>query len=470
MKTINLFDHNRKAYKKIVDAYSSGKQIVGIRHATGTGKSYIALNLVANNEDKKCLWVVPSIPIRDHILEIIKKEGYTKEDFDNLEIITYHQLQYNSKKDNYPNYDLLILDEFHHIGAPLWGKAINSLVEKNKNKKVFGMSAYTIRGRGTRYERDITLENSDELFSNAIVSEYDIADAIYDGLLPPPIYRTAYFELENEINEIINELNDIDKKTDKDYEDLLSLKELRRQVHNTNQIEKLIKENVLPKSKCIYFCPPRFIENNNDIDTIMNVMKTYFDKLFPNEKVFFYKTTAKYKDGKANRDAFYNDKDLDGNDVSDSIRIMFAINQYNEGVHTKGVDTVFLGRETESDIIAMEQIGRALSVGNYNNENYEYYSKFSEEELRDIAIKRNIDIMNATNKEELVQKIITPKIIDLACHYELLKELEDNLKFRLKMSNNKSNDILNKTKNSNKYIFNIKLQDENLYKIIKKKK
>ena len=35
--------------------------------------------------------------------------------------------------------------------------------------------------------------------------------------------------------------------------------------------------------------------------------------------------------GEKNRDAFYNDKTLDGQSAKGKLRIMFAINQYNEG-------------------------------------------------------------------------------------------------------------------------------------------
>ena len=400
MKTIELYDHNKKAYDKIEDAFNSGKNIVAIRHATGTGKSYIALNLIANqNDDSKCVWVVPSTAIKEHIEETIKKEGYTRKDFSNLEIKTYQQIQRDYKNGEHLNYDLLVLDEFHHVGAPLWGEAIRKAVEENPDKKVFGMSAYTIRDRGTRYERDVALENSDELFSNAIVSEYDVADAINDKVLPEPIYRTAHFELEDEINGLVRELESKENKEERELDEIVELKELLKQVHNTDQIEKLIKDNVLPNSKCIYFCPPRSTDKLSDIDTIMYVMKEYFDKIFPNQRVTFYKTTTNYKYGKANRDAFYHNKDLAGNDVTDGIRVMFAINQYNEGVHTEGVDTVFLGRETNSDIITMEQIGRALSVGNKNEENYKLYENYSKEELIDIAKRRNIDVDESLEKE-----------------------------------------------------------------------
>ena len=45
--------------------------------------------------------------------------------------------------------DLLILDEFHHIGAPVWGARINDIIETHPDMQIFGMTAYTVRDRGT---------------------------------------------------------------------------------------------------------------------------------------------------------------------------------------------------------------------------------------------------------------------------------------------------------------------------------
>ena len=37
--------------------------------------------------------------------------------------------------------DMLIVDEFHHIGAPVWGQRIKTIVESHENTKILGMSA-----------------------------------------------------------------------------------------------------------------------------------------------------------------------------------------------------------------------------------------------------------------------------------------------------------------------------------------
>ena len=62
--------------------------------------------------------------------------------------------------------DMLILDEFHHIEALVWGGRINTIVESHENTKILGMTAYTVRDRGTSYERDMVNPDSNELFSS----------------------------------------------------------------------------------------------------------------------------------------------------------------------------------------------------------------------------------------------------------------------------------------------------------------
>ena len=59
-EVLGLYDHNARAYKKVKEAFDNGEDVVGIVHATGTGKSYIALQLAYDNKDKKILYVVPS--------------------------------------------------------------------------------------------------------------------------------------------------------------------------------------------------------------------------------------------------------------------------------------------------------------------------------------------------------------------------------------------------------------------------
>ena len=60
---IGLYDHNAESYRKIKSSFDSGEKTVGIVHATGTGKSYNALQLAYDNKSSKIIYVVPSIPL-----------------------------------------------------------------------------------------------------------------------------------------------------------------------------------------------------------------------------------------------------------------------------------------------------------------------------------------------------------------------------------------------------------------------
>ena len=431
----------------------------------GTGKSYVALNLLLKYKDKKALYIVPSNAIIEHLKEIISKNNLSIEkDFPNLEFRTYQSLINLSREElSKLKVDLLVTDELHHLGAPVWGKRINDIVETHPDMLLFGMTAYTVRDRATSYERDMTNPETDELFSGKVVSYYDLCDAMIDGVLPKPIYKSAYINLESLAEELEKYLDD-PKLSKKDYLECKKLiEDAKRQITKAPGIKEMVRKNIKPNGKYIYFCPPLSEENKNDIDTIMTEVREWFSDY----DVEFYKTTSKDKEqGKQNRDAFYSNVDLKGNSTKHKLRIMFAINQYNEGVHAPGVDGVILGRSTSSDIVFFEQIGRALSVKENTKERYEEYQNLSRSELLEIAKKQNTQVTSNMTKDEIIERLLSPVIIDLTNNIEYIEELENNLKDRVKeiqksLGHNKR-EI--KIRNLN---FDIMVENKNLFEILR---
>ena len=428
---INLYDHNEETSNKVFDAFNKGEKRVAIVQATGTGKSYVALNLLLKYKDKKALYIVPSNAIIEHIKEIINKNNLSIEkDFPNLEFRTYQSLINLSREElSKLDIDLLVTDELHHLGAPVWGKRITDIVETHPDMLLFGMTAYTVRDRATAYERDMTNPATDELFSGKVVSYYDLCDAMIDGVLPKPIYKAAYINLESFAEELEKYLDD-PKLSKKDYLECKKLiEDAKRQITKASGIKEMVRKNIKPNGKYIYFCPHSSEENKNDIDTIMTGVREWFSDY----DVEFYKTTSKDQEqGKQNRDAFYSNVDLKGNSTKHKLRIMFAINQYNEGVHAPGVDGVILGRSTSSDIVFFEQIGRALSVKENTKERYEEYQNLSRSELLEIAKKQNTQVTSNMTKDGIIERLLSPVIIDLTNNIEYIEELENNLKDRVK--------------------------------------
>ena len=108
--SISLYPHNQAAYVSAVTMLSEHKK-AAIIHPTGTGKSFIAFKLCADNPDKRICWLSPSEYIFRTQLENLQKAsgGYVPE---NIAFFTYAKLMNMSDdeiKDVRPDY--IILDE-----------------------------------------------------------------------------------------------------------------------------------------------------------------------------------------------------------------------------------------------------------------------------------------------------------------------------------------------------------------------
>ena len=470
-KLLGLYDHNIESYEKIVESFEK-ENIVGIVHATGTGKSYNALQLALDNKDKKIIYITPSNGIIEHLKKIINDNLNLdiEKDFPNLEFRTYQSLINLSKEElsNLPC-ELLILDEFHHLGAPVWGSRINTLIETHENIKVLGMTAYTIRDRNTPYERDMANPDTNELFSNKIVSRYDLCDAMIDGLLPKPIYKTAYTNLLEIEEHIESKINKLPQESTEYKEYMLILKNIKRRINDAPSIPNILKKTLKPNGKYIYFCPPFSEEGTNDIETIKSKTLEYLKTFIEEKDIEIYTTTSEMGElGTKNREAFYNDKDLKEQDTKNKLRIMFAINQYNEGVHAPNIDGVIMGRGTTSDIVYFEQLGRALSVRGNTLEMYNKYETYSKEELINLCRQKDIPVKENISKEELIEKLIAPVVIDLTNNYEYIKELENNLKDRVREIQKHNS---TSTKRKIKLLdtsFDIEIENEDIFEMLKR--
>ncbi len=466
---LGLYEHNLESFKKIKNSFDEGNNVVGIVHATGTGKSYNALELAYENKDKKILYVVPSNGIIEHVKKIIDDNPNVdlERDFPNLEFRTYQSfINLSYEEISEIDCDLLILDEFHHLGAPVWGARINTLIETHQDIKVFGMTAYTVRDRGTSYERDMAMEESDELFSNNIVSRYDLCDAMIDGILPKPIYKSTHInllEMERDLEERVNKLN-TDSKEYKEYIEIL--KDVKRRINEAPSIPSILKKNVKPNGKYIYFCPPFSQEGANDIETIKQQAYEWFKQFVPEEDIVIYTSTSEMRElGVKNRDTFYNDVNLEGEKVNNKLRVMFAINQYNEGIHAPNIDGVIMGRGTSSDIVYFEQLGRALSVRGNTKEKFQEYEILSKEDLINLCFSRDILIDDSLSKEEIIEKLIAPVVIDLTDNYSFIKELENNLRDRIKEY--KENGLGNKREiKLSDATFDVEIENHDLYEML----
>ena len=91
----DLLPHNQKAYDNVKTIFRTQNRAAVI-HPTGTGKGRISRKLIEDNQEKKILYISPSLAINNSLEKSLKKHGVKTE---NLEIFTYQQdntLQFES--------------------------------------------------------------------------------------------------------------------------------------------------------------------------------------------------------------------------------------------------------------------------------------------------------------------------------------------------------------------------------------
>ena len=222
---MDLLPHNKRAYDA-VKAHLEKNDRTCVVHPTGTGKSFIALQLIEDNPDARILYITS---VSTNLLEFWDKveklggyrmvlnlsnipkhvgtgmrgelDGVEDEDAESELIDDEERRRLLTKAtevdeshltgpliqfclyfglDNLlPDFDLIIVDEFHRAGAPRWEKKVQKLLDDNAKAKIVGFSATPVRMDG----RDMR-----SLFNNDVAAEMQLSSVIANGLLPLPHY------------------------------------------------------------------------------------------------------------------------------------------------------------------------------------------------------------------------------------------------------------------------------------------
>lgn len=339
---VHLLPHNEEAFIKLKKCLEDN-QLVAINHATGTGKSFIILKYLYENKDKRILFLSPSYPINDQLLQEHTKElSIDVKEFSKIDTLIYRSLLKMNMDELARNYDIIVLDEYHRCGAKKWGIKVNELLECVKQKhpetKVIGTTATEIR----YLDNERNMNNI--LFDGVCASTLTLADAMLREILPVPIYINSLVELSVEYERTIGKVY---KKSLYDRERnyyLQLVAGIRSQIDEIINEEKNIGQYIKRNGKHLIF--------SSTIDNIEKD-KVTIDKLLNcrhNEYVVHVKKT-KEENARTLKEFRY-----DSNPAT-----LYCINILNEGVHVKGVDSIFMLRPTTSPIIFFQQLGRLLS-------------------------------------------------------------------------------------------------------------
>lgn len=343
--SIVLKPHNNEAFEEVKEQLEQSNKTAVIQ-PMGTGKSFIALKLIEEYKDKKAIYIAPSNAILHTIKNHIFDSGMTMQDFPNLKRITYQKLASLSDEEiEKLDFDIIILDEFHHCGAPKWCTGVERLLDYNKNAKVLGLSATPIR------YFDKLRDMAYEMFENNIASEMSLEKAITEGILPKGKYVCTLYgidkkleQFEERINEIENYENRVKAKKEFDY--------LREKIdENTRSLPDILAKYIVKKNgKGIIFC-----KNIEDMQEKMKQAQTIFGKINTNIKVYGVSSTIK------NNEKIL--QQFEQNHDENVLKLMFAVDMLNEGYHIEDLDFVAMMRETYSPTLYMQQLGRGLTVG-----------------------------------------------------------------------------------------------------------
>ncbi|MBK9328533.1 MAG: Helicase associated domain protein [Sphingobacteriales bacterium] len=375
---VGLHSHNKTTYERAIELWKNNKR-VSIIEATGTGKSYIIFKAMSDCYKKRKILITPSKAINNQFKE---NPDYGWLIDDTVDSFLYHNRQkFSDENINSLKADLIILDEFHRIGAKKWEQKIEKMLQINPDAFILGTSATPIRFLDGK--RDM----SEEIFYGNKANELTLPQAIVKRILPNPKYIASLISIDEEINYLLSDLQK--SRLSEEEKNALKNELLQKGLdwEKSNGVPIILKKHLatVPHKKFLVFC-----EGIDHLDKMEIEVEGWFQKAgFKNRSKYRIHSKQKVSKNKEIIKLFQDEN-------SENISLLFAVDMLNEGIHIESVDGVILLRPTESPIIFYQQIGRCLQVGNENPIIFDLVNNFS-------SIKANNflrDLNEAKTKEQ----------------------------------------------------------------------
>lgn len=335
---VDLFEHNRDAFGKIEEALADGKKKFAISHATGTGKSYIIAKLSEKFSQEKKLILLPSRYVKEQI------EGlFTKYKIENTDFLLYQKLiKMDDDEISKLNYQLIVLDEYHHDTARVWGNKVKYLMNSHPDSVIFGTSATHIRCDGVNV--------IDELFEGNCISDLPLSQAIAKKVVPIPRYVAALYTLDDELDNLMEKVRTSTNTKEEKEEFMEKIKAMRSQIEKSYGMPIILNRYVKDRSgKYIVFC-----KNKKHLNDIQDIAVEWF-KTAGFKDIHTYTVHSSYEMKDREYGAFCDDK-------SSALKLLFCVNMLNEGFHLENISGVLMLRPTNSNIIWHQQIDQLVIV------------------------------------------------------------------------------------------------------------
>ena len=316
----------KTAISNLIQSIDNGHKRGMAIAATGTGKTFLAALAAERLDPERVLFVAHRNELLDSGLKTFKtvfkgedtlysKYKASDRTMSKFTFASIQTLVNDIDKIDSRQFDLIIIDEFHHATASNYMKVINHF----EPEFLLGLTATPERTDGG----DIF-----ELAEHNIIVDVRLKDALEGELLVP----FQYYGISDDTIDL--------SKTEK-----ISSQALTKLLNSNRRVDFIIskmKEYALSgQRKAIGFC--------QSIDHANFMYKSFLDKGFHCEVLTGDNTDEERRDV-INR--------LESDD--DPLEIIFTVDLFNEGVDIPSVNLILFLRPTESAIIFTQQLGRGL--------------------------------------------------------------------------------------------------------------
>lgn len=326
---------------------------------TGFGKTWMLTSIL--RQYKKVLYLYPADVIKSTVVDrhnqvelgvaYSKENNYSEDSVKNTTFLSYCGLvKLTDSEFRNMNYDLVIFDECHRLGALKTKVCVSKLFRYLPDAKYIGATATPERGD--------SFDVIDRFFDNICGNKYTLHDAIQDCIIKKPYYIFCRTDIESDLRSSVkesgisvdgNSVNEIIQKRIIEAGNLFNM---------DNIIKDTLKEY---KPNCTYFKFIVFYPTLESISEKSGEVEGWFKKaLGVDYKVrsLVISSASKKETGNVSK----LNKLVD--DGSKRIDFIHCINMLNMGYHVSDLTGIVMMRGTSSSIIFNQQLGRALSTGN----------------------------------------------------------------------------------------------------------
>lgn len=329
---VTLYSHNLEAYTRVQKILEVSPKVL-IEQATGTGKSFITMMLMQNDyKDSKKLYVIPKTAIKYNLMLYPEWSNH------NTDFITYSMLTKVDIDEVIDKYDVFIFDEVHHAGATSWMIPVVKILESSKT--CIGLTATPIRSDG--------IDVGETLFDGYKVKGPDTAEAIERGiwsefkyyLTVNKVYESLQ-EAKRKVEELPASVDTLDIKTESAGYTLDDA--------SSYTIRNLVQSNSTQGvNKWLVFC-----SNINELDTIDDDIRDWFEY----DDIVLLKADSRMSKSQLSK-VIETYNEYDGNKPI----VLASVNILIEGMHLSNVTGMIILRHTQSLVVFLQMIGRAMTT------------------------------------------------------------------------------------------------------------